>query len=152
MMGIRLTDDDGEATMARVSSDNRLGRVTGRLSILVVMLAAAALAPGAASNYFYSDSISYISENEAFRAIPLSEFWRVWQTPLFCRELLPLRDLVYRVEMEAFGLAPIPYKVVDFLLLVLCGLAVWAFANDFHRRFRAGRKTWAAPGAAAPQE
>jgi hypothetical protein len=149
MTGIGPTDDDTAAAIARVARDKKLRRVAVRLSILVVVLAAAVLAPGAASDYFYSDSELYIVENEVFRAIPLSEFWRLWQTPLFWQELLPLRDFVYRVEMEAFGLEPIPYKVVDLFLLVLCGLAVWTFANDFHRRFPAGSKTWAAPGVAA---
>ena len=144
-----LTGDDGKGITARAARDDRPGRVVGRLPVLFVFLAAAALAPGTASDYFFSDAQFYISQNEALRAVPFSEFWRVWQTPLFWREFLPLRDLVYRVEMEAFGLEPIPYKVVNLLLLVLCGLAAWVFANDFHRRFPAGGSIAAAPAAAA---
>lgn len=141
--------DNGTGSMVRDARARRTGRIAGGLSILFVALAAAALAPGTAGDYFFSDAKSYISENEALRTVPLSEFWQVWQTPLFLRELLPLRDLVYRVEMEAFGLEPIPYKIVNLLLLVLCGLAVWVFASDFHRRFPASGGIGAASGGAA---
>jgi hypothetical protein len=116
-------------------------------SFLVIALAA--FAPGVAGHYFFSDSVLYIQENEALRAVPLSEIWGIWQTPLFRQELLPLRDLFYRVEMEAFGLQPVPYKIVNLILFGLCGLLAWAFARDFHRLFPTGGRTSSAAGIAA---
>lgn len=142
------TDEDGKATMARDARDSGLGPVIQWLPVLVVILAAAAFAPGVASDYFFSDSIFYIQENKALQAVSLAEFWKIWQTPLFRDELLPLRDLVYRIEILAFGLEPIPYKVVNLLLFILCGLAVWTLVGDFLRRFRAGDETGAVAGAA----
>lgn len=144
-----LTGNDGATAGRGVPHDHRLGRVAGWVSILAVILAAASLTPGVAGDYFFSDSYDYIAWNDALRAIPLYEFWRVSETPLFSRELLPLRDLVYRVEMAAFGLEPIPYKAVNLLLLALCGPAIWAFANDFDRCFREGRRALVAPKVAA---
>jgi hypothetical protein len=144
-----LTDNDSAVASMQVPGHHRLGRITGWLSLLAVVLTAAALAPGVAADYFFSDSYAYITYNDALRAIPLYEFWRVSEPPLFWRELLPLRDLVYRAEMAAFGLEPIPYKAINLLLLLLCGLAIWAFSSDFDRRFREGRTASAAPGIAA---
>lgn len=146
---IEAADDNGNAATARAVPDGRLGRIASWLPILLLVLAGVALLPGVASDYFFSDSEIYILENEALRAVPLSEFWRVWQTPLFYAELLPLRDLVYRVEMSAFGLEPIPYKVVNLILLILGGVAAWILAGDFHRRFPAGGRAGAPAGIAA---
>lgn len=143
------SDSDGAVATEWGSRQLGLSRVADWFAFLAIVLAAAALAPGVASDYFFSDATFYISENTALRTVPLSEFWRTWQTPLFWRELLPLRDLAYRVEMQAFGLEPIPYKVVNLILLVLCGLAVWAFVNDFQERYPVSQQDGAAPRVAA---
>lgn len=141
---------NGDSIVA-AQADRGIGRawVATRLPVLFLVLALAAFIPGVLTDYFFSDSVLYIQENEALRAVPLSEIWGIWQTPLFKDELLPLRDLFYRFEMEAFGLQPIPYKIVNLSLFGLCGLLAWAFARDFHRLYPATGKTRAAAGVAA---
>lgn len=72
---------------------------------------------------FYSDDYAYLVNNQRLRELPRGELWRLATERLNPFEFLPLRDLSWRLELAAFGLAPAGFRAVNIgLYLGVCAL------------------------------
>lgn len=88
------------------------------ITIIGVVISISAFLPALNAPFFNDDNV-YIVGNKNFEA-PISEVWKFFFTRTNNYEYLPIRDIVYRIEFEIFGENPIGYRLLNFVLYILC--------------------------------
>lgn len=75
------------------------------------------------SNFFSDDNV-YIIGNKNFER-PITEIWKYFFIRVNNFEYLPVRDIFYRIQYEIFGENPVGYRIINYILYVLCCLMVY---------------------------
>ncbi len=88
------------------------------ITIIGVVLSVSAFMPAVDAPFFNDDNV-YIIGNKNFDS-PINEVWKFFFKRTNNYEYLPIRDIVYRVEYEMFGENPLGYRIVNYLLYILC--------------------------------
>jgi hypothetical protein len=112
-------------------------RLAPGLLVLLSLIAAIYAALQGVNFPFIADDNDYLTSNARLAALPAGELWRLLLEPYNPWEFLPLRDLSYWLDLAAFGLNPVAFRLHNIVLYVLCCLLVYAATHSLWRYFHA---------------
>lgn len=127
---------------------SRLQQMAPLLLVLVAALFSTVAYWQALDYKFMSDDMLYIVNNPDLLNLPASELWRLLVRPYNTfNEFLPVRELSYWVDLALFGQNPLPFRLHNLLLYLLCLPLVFAVTENLWRQFNssdAASASWVA--------